>query len=89
MDWIEVARQHPAEVGPKLGGPEDDGEAVETVLLMSNAHHGPACGAERVSCPVCGEPYGPLYRPAERQVRRSGVFLFCHACHGAWREIAA
>lgn len=63
--------------------------SLDTVLLMSNASHGPSCGAERIPCPVCGEPFGPYYRPAERQLRRTGVFLFCHACHGAWREVQA
>lgn len=61
----------------------------DVVLVSSNAAHGGSCGGERIACPVCGEgPYGPSYRPAERQLRRGGVrLIFCHVCGGTWREI--
>ncbi len=59
------------------------------MLLSANGlDHGPACG-ERVSCPACGDPLGPLYRVAERQERRTGTFILCHRCDGQWQEIAA
>lgn len=66
-------------------------EAIDPDLVLLSAHglqHGPACG-ERTSCPLCGEPDGPLYLPAERTVRRDGTFLYCNRCHQGWREIAA
>lgn len=72
-----------------LDHPEDT--TRDTVLLATNANHGPACGTERTECPACGLPFGPVYPPVERQYRPSGRFLFCHnpSCRGRWREIAA
>lgn len=60
-----------------------------TVLLVAHGIvHGPSCG-ERIPCPICGDgPWAP-YMPAERQSRRTGTFVLCHACDGRWREIAA
>lgn len=76
---------------PQRSAPDDAKEGVDrnSVLLWTNAEHGPACGAERIECPIHGAPFGPLYLPAERQRRRGGVFVFAHDCHGAWREISA
>jgi hypothetical protein len=63
-------------------------ERLRTVLVPSNAEHGPACGTERIPCPIHGLPWGGSYAPAERHVRPGGVFIFAHDCHQAWRVAA-
>jgi hypothetical protein len=63
-------------------------EKPRTVLVPSQAEHGPACGNERLACPEHGMPFGPNYLPAERQVRRDVVLIFAHDCRQAWRVAA-
>jgi hypothetical protein len=57
-------------------------------LVPTTAEHGGTCGGERVACPIHGLPLGPLYRPAERQVRGGIVLIFAHDCRQAWRVAA-
>lgn len=76
---------------PKQRSAPEDGQAVDRNVVLLSAfglRHPSSCG-ERVACPRCGEPDGPLYRPAERFARQHGSFIYCNRCREGWREIGA
>ena len=71
---------------PMTGPSDSPDHTLRRFVPVRNLEHGPFCG-ERVDCPR-GHDLGP-YHPAERQVRRDGVYVLCHICRGRWSEEAA